>query len=200
VARREELVADFLKVDVEGAALEVLVGAEETLRETLALEVEAELNPVFSGEALFPAVDSHLRERGWVLQGLRRTSWRRGAHLDPAGSGLGGQIVSVDCLYCNDRLIRRGLSLVPELKLLAILSAYLQMDALLARLDELRRGGDGLTAAEADELQKHLVRVPEPPGPIDERALATLDSAARRAAVDELQPGNATVWEDPHFF
>jgi hypothetical protein len=70
----------------------------------------------------------------------------------------------------------------------------------LARLDELRRGGDGLTAAEADELQKHLVRVPEPPGPIDERALATLDSAARRAAVDELQPGNATVWEDPHFF
>ena len=67
------------------------------------LEVEAELNPLFTDEALFPEVDSHLRERGWVLQGLRRTSWRRGARLEPSASGLGGQIVSVDALFRTTR-------------------------------------------------------------------------------------------------
>jgi FkbM family methyltransferase len=199
VAQREAMVADCLKVDVEGAALDVLIGAEGTLREILVLEVEAELNPVFTGEALFPAVDSHLRTRGWVLQGLRRTSWRRGARLDPSASGLGGQIVSVDALYCNEQLIRDGLSLVRELKLLAILSAYLQIDAVLARLDGVRAKA-GLTPAEADELQRLLVPPPGPVRSIEEGALAELDSAARRGLVDAMQPGNATVWEDPHFF
>jgi FkbM family methyltransferase len=200
VASREGLVADFLKVDVEGAALDVLVGAEATLRETLALEVEAELNPVFTGEALFPAVDSHLRERGWVLQGLRRTSWRRGARLDPAASGLGGQIVSVDALYCNDDLINRGIPLAQELKLLLILSAYDQMDAVLARLDELRRAGDDVSTEEIDELQRFLVPPSGEPQRMERPAMAELDSARRRALADQLQPGNATVWEDPHFF
>lgn len=178
IASREELSADCLKVDVEGAALDVLIGAEDTVRQTLVLEVEAELNPLFEGEALFPAVDWHLRQRGWALHGLRRTSWRRGP-LDPSASGLGGQIVSVDALYSNGALIDGGLSLTQELKLLATLSAYEQLDTVLARLADLRRAGDRLTAAEIDELRDLLV----PP-----------------SAPDQLQPGNATVWEDQHFF
>jgi FkbM family methyltransferase len=200
VARREGLVADCLKVDVEGAALDVLFGAESTLRETLVLEIEAELNPLFDGEALFPEVDSHLRGRGWVLEGLRRTSWRRGERLDRSASGLGGQIVSVDALYRNEAPIKRGLDLTRELKLLVILSAYEQMDAVLTRLAELRQSPDGLTTDEVDELQRLLVPPLALSERFDETGLASLDSTGRRALADSLQPGDATVWEDPHFF
>ena len=72
----------MLKLDVEGAELDVLRGGEGVLAEALVLEVEVELNPLFAGQPLFADVDAHLRERGWALQGLRRTSWRRGPGLD----------------------------------------------------------------------------------------------------------------------
>ena len=200
VARREGLVADCLKVDVEGAALDVLEGADATLTETLVLEVEAELNRVFDGEALFPAVDSFLRERGWMLQGLRRTSWRRGERRDRSESGLGGQIVSIDALYSNDALFKRGVDLARELKLLVILSAYQQMDAVLGRLDDLRSRPGYLTSDDLDELRSLLAPPRDSSARIDETSLAGLDSGERRALADSLQPGDATAWEDPHFF
>lgn len=200
VARREGVAADCLKVDVEGAALDVLIGAEATLRDTLVLEIEAELNPLFTGEALFPEVDSHLRDRGWVLQGIRRTSWRRGARLDASAAGLGGQIVAVDALYWNGALIDAGLSLTQELKFLVMLSAYLQVDAVLARLADSGPLADGLTGTEFDELRRLLVPPASTIRRLGRRALARLGSARRRAFADRLQPGDATVWEDPHFF
>jgi FkbM family methyltransferase len=200
VARREGVVADCLKVDVEGTALDVLIGAEATLRDTLVLEVEAELNPLFEDEALFPEVDSHLRERGWVLQGLRRTSWRRGARLDASTAGFGGQIVAVDALYWNGALIEGGLSVNQELKFLVMLSAYLQADALLARIADSGPLADGLTGAELEELKRFLNPPASRIARVGRRAFARLDSARRRALADRLQPGDATVWEDPHFF
>jgi FkbM family methyltransferase len=200
LAPREGITADCLKVDVEGAALDVLLGATSTLQDTLVLEVEAELNPFFEGEALFPEVDSHLRECGWMLLGLRRTSWRRGTRRDPAASGLGGQIVAVDALYWNDSLIRRGLSLRRELKLLVCLAAYLQMDAVLARLDGSPPPLSELSAAEAAELQDLLVPSQARLRRLAHRLFARYSSAQRRAFADRLQTGDATVWEDPHFF
>jgi FkbM family methyltransferase len=199
-ARSEALHADCLKVDVEGAALDVLIGGESTLREALILEVEAELNTLFTGEALFPEVDSHLRERGWVLQGLRRTSWRRGVRRDRAVAGLGGQIVSVDALYSNADLIERGLSLARELKLLVILSAYQQLDAVLAHLADSPALADELRADELAELERTLVSRPRALERIARRAFARLSSARRRAIADRLHPGDGAAWEDPHFF
>jgi FkbM family methyltransferase len=200
VARRQGLLVDCLKVDVEGAALDVLVGAEKSLQGTLVLEVEAELNPLFTDEALFPEVDSHLRERGWVLQGLRRTSWRRGARLEPSASGFGGQIVSVDALYSNDALIGQGVPLVRELKVLVILSAYLQSDAVLARLRTARRIADELSTAEIDELRRLLAPRTSALSRLARTAIRRAGSAGRRALADRLQPGDATAWEDPYFF
>ena len=200
VARREGMAVDCLKIDVEGAALDVLVGGERALREALVLEVEAEMNPLFEGEALFPQVDSHLRERGWVLHGLRRTSWRLGERLESAASGLGGQIVSVDALYRNDALLRQGLSLNRELKLLVILSAYLQADAVLDRLRSSQRLAEQLDAGELDELERLLAPPPGRMKRLARRALGRWGSARRRALADRLQGGTEGVWEDPHFF
>jgi FkbM family methyltransferase len=200
VARREDLVIDCLKIDVEGAALEVLQGTEQSLQDVLVLELEAEMNPLFEGEALFSEVDSHLRERGWVLQGLRRTSWRRGDRLEQSASGLGGQIVAVDVLYFNDALIAQGLSLARKLKLLTALSAYLQVDALLARLRSSNSIAGELSSTEIAELERVLAPRAGPVVRLVRRVLGRLDSARRRALADRVQPGDAGVWEDPHFF
>jgi hypothetical protein len=37
-------------------------------------------------------------------------------------------------------------------------------------------------------------------GRLVRRAFAGLGSARRRALADRLQQGDATTWEDPHFF
>jgi FkbM family methyltransferase len=197
---QEGLNADCLKIDVEGAELDVLVGGESTLRETLVLEVEVELNPVFADQPLFADVDRHLRERGWELLGLRRNSWRRSNELDPAATGNGGQIVSADALYWNGEAVSNELGPHMELKLLIILAAYLQADLIMARLRTSNALTSELSADDLAELETVLVPRPGPMRRLARRALRRLDAEHRRALADALQQGDATVWHDPHFF
>lgn len=199
VCRQERLAGDYLKLDVEGAELDVLLGADTTLREMLVLEVEVELNPLFLDQPLFADVDRHLRERGWVLLGLRRNSWRRG-WLDRRTTGDGGQIVQADALYFNRELVNDELALHRELKLLVMLAAYLQSDAVLERLRSSRTLMNQLSAAELGELETVLVPRPGLIRRFARRALRHLDAERRRALADALQQGDAPVWHDPHFF
>jgi FkbM family methyltransferase len=62
---------DILKVDVQGAELDVLRGGESTLATTRMLELEVEFQPLYVGQPLFGDVDSFLREHGFVLWRLR---------------------------------------------------------------------------------------------------------------------------------
>ncbi len=64
---------DFLKLDVQGAELDVLMGGENSLKNVRALEIEVEFNPLYLGQPLFGDVDRFMREKGFVL-------WRLG-HL-----------------------------------------------------------------------------------------------------------------------
>jgi FkbM family methyltransferase len=64
---------DFLKVDVEGAELEVLRGSEAILKKTaLGIRTEVSFAPRHVGAALFGDVDSFLRQRGYTLFVLNR--------------------------------------------------------------------------------------------------------------------------------
>jgi FkbM family methyltransferase len=65
----------FLKLDLQGAELDALRGAEETLTATRAVELELSAVPLYEGQALLPDVLSLLYSRGFELIGLE-TSFR----------------------------------------------------------------------------------------------------------------------------
>lgn len=200
VRRQESLDVDCLKIDVEGAELDVIVGGDRAIGESLVLEVEVELNPIFRGQPLFADVDRHLRERGWAVLGLRRNSWRRGDRFGRGASGDGGQIVSADALYWNREAVEGELSLARELKLLVILAAYRQSDLVQDRLANSSALASRLSAAEIDELGSFLVPRPGLARRLAGSALRRFDGERRRAIADSMQRGDASVWHDPHYF
>jgi FkbM family methyltransferase len=75
---------DAIKLDVQGAELDVLRGATSTLTEVQLLEIEVEFNPIYKSQPLFGDVDAFLRDQGfmlWTLDNLVHYS---------AGDGAGG--------------------------------------------------------------------------------------------------------------
>lgn len=59
--------AHMIKLDVQGAELEVLQGAKSTLRNTLVLESEVEFVPLYRDQPLFGDIQCYLREKGFLL-------------------------------------------------------------------------------------------------------------------------------------
>ena len=200
VCRTEDIWPDYLKIDVEGAELQVLEGGERASGETLVLELEVEFAPLRAGQPLFANVDAHLRGRGWCLLGLRRVHWRRSAGLDPRATGYGGQLIQADALYYNAPLLNEGLSQTRALKLVLILSAYRQVDLALGLLRAPGGALGGLSASERTEVELLVLTRPTLLARLARRVSRRLDAERRRALVDALQPGDATIWHDPHFF
>lgn len=62
----------FLKLDVQGAELDVLRGAERLLRDVLVIHSEVEFYPIYQGQPLFDSIFRFLRDRGFELFDLPR--------------------------------------------------------------------------------------------------------------------------------
>jgi FkbM family methyltransferase len=60
----------LLKVDVQGAELDVLEGAKATLARTTAVLVEVPFLSHYEGDATFPELHEHMRGAGFALAGL----------------------------------------------------------------------------------------------------------------------------------
>ena len=72
---------DFVKLDIQGAELDVLRSSPRALESVRALEVEVEFQPLYRDQPLFADVDAYLREQGFVLWRLRELR-----HLAVAGA------------------------------------------------------------------------------------------------------------------
>jgi FkbM family methyltransferase len=177
---------DVLKLDIQGGELDVLMGADSALSTTLLVESEVEFNPLYKNQPLFGDVDRFLRDKGWLLLGVRRAYWRR--HHAPVADG--GTLVHGDALWINESLLERG-DRETRLKAIAALASYREFDyvaALAASIEE-------------PKLAERLA----PPVPLWARAARTvMGRIARhrqwRAWLDLCCPPSVTDWHDPDDF
>jgi FkbM family methyltransferase len=106
---------DALKVDVQGAELDVLRGAEHSLNTVRVVETEVEFQQLYEGQPLFCDVDRFLRERRFCLWRLREIHH---CGLSRAGRGelvfgvgdhvertrLGGGVAWANAVFVRDEL------------------------------------------------------------------------------------------------
>jgi FkbM family methyltransferase len=111
---------DVLKVDTQGTELSILQGAGDLLDTVTAVELEVEFLHQYQDQPLFADVDIFMRSKGFMLRGLRRSTWRQKADYAHA---FGGQLMHGDALYLRH-------SLLDSEKGHIILAAYRQYDLL----------------------------------------------------------------------
>jgi len=100
-----DLKPDFLKIDAEGAELDILLGSHETLKYLIGLEVEVCFFQQRIKQPVFSDIDTFLRSQGFNLYNMRLLRYPRkpvvkgNYHL---GNISKGQIISAHCVYFRD--------------------------------------------------------------------------------------------------
>jgi FkbM family methyltransferase len=163
---------DMLKIDTQGTELAILRGAGKLLEHVRGVELEVEFVPQYEGQPLFADVDDFMREQGFMLRGLRRTSWRN--HAGHAHA-FGAQLIHGDALY-----LRHDLLDCPQGHM--ILAAYRQYD-LLSRFNA-----------------THLIPRRSATTRFASWLLGRWSNRELRRAVDRWRPPTASDWHDPDFF
>jgi len=64
--------ADYLKIDVQGAEVDVFNGAENSLADIMIIHTEVEFVPLYIGQPLFAEVDQALRKHGFLFHKFYR--------------------------------------------------------------------------------------------------------------------------------
>jgi FkbM family methyltransferase len=94
---------DFLQMDVQGAELQVLEGADQILKTVLGMQIEVEFSPLYLGQPLFADVDTYLRARDFSLFDLYRARCRR-RQTPLVSTAHPGQLLWGDAFYLCDLL------------------------------------------------------------------------------------------------
>jgi len=98
--RQEIKDIDFLELDTQGAELDILLGAEEYIRNALGVKVEVEFAEMYKSQPMFADIDAYLRRRGFTLFDLERYHLRRNSC--PPDIQSREQIVWGQALYLRD--------------------------------------------------------------------------------------------------
>jgi FkbM family methyltransferase len=134
---------DFVKIDVQGAEYEVLTGGCQTFSVATGINLEAQLTPLYSDQALFPAIHDRMSSMGFHL-----------INLEPRDSIYDGEVVEVECGYI------RQLSPEPTITELLnhLLFACLYDNIAYAQL-LLRQGGPAAFGHDAASRIAHAARL-----------------------------------------
>ncbi len=79
---------DLVKIDVQGAELDVLRGGERLLEHAVGITLEVQLHELYRGQALFPDVHRWMLERGFRL-----------IHLKEESSFYNGEVIEANLVY-----------------------------------------------------------------------------------------------------
>jgi len=90
----EDLRVDFLKIDVQGYELPILIGAKDKLEECLGLELEVYFRPFYENQPLFADIDLYLRNCGFELMDIKNLK-----HFARDGYYGAGELIFGDAVY-----------------------------------------------------------------------------------------------------
>jgi hypothetical protein len=95
---------DFIKLDTEGSELDILKGAEKTLKNSvLGISVEVEFIKMYIDQPLFSDIDQYLRSLNFELYDLDLNRKTRSSLSPYSSSNVGiGQLVQGQALYLRD--------------------------------------------------------------------------------------------------
>ncbi len=139
VLSREKIeLPDHIKVDVQGAEMDVFAGAPRCLENALAVRTEVSFFPLYDGQPLFADIDSHLRGQGFVLMGFPEMhDWRRRTKVKWPRLASGavpysrGQVIHADALYMRmpeDLPEETAAQRIRKLRLAVIAACYQHID------------------------------------------------------------------------
>lgn len=130
---------DLLKMDTQGAELEILQSGKDLLSDAVAIVAELRLYRLYQGEPMVGEVDSYLRDQGFMLHkvlpgAVLRLGSTRSHRLRPAMSR--NQMVDADYIYIRD-IAQPDLMNSGQLARLALLadSTFGSIDLVLRCLD-----------------------------------------------------------------
>jgi FkbM family methyltransferase len=176
---------DFVKIDIEGADLDALLGGEHALANALGVQVEAAFVERNVGAPLFADLDQYVRKNGFILFQLIREHWlRRNAIWGVASRP---QLIWADVVYFRDsagfaeRLAAAGDREALLVKFVALLLVYGHFDYAAHVVAGAVR--DGLCPSPLGQaLEETIAASVAPRGFVPRAALATLLAAGIRLA------------------
>lgn len=150
---------DFIKMDIQGAELEVLLGGSETLRDVLMVVCEVEFVPIYKNQPLFGDVDALLRSQGFSFHKFLGLAGRTARPLVFNNNpNLPVQHLWADAVFIRDPFQLDSLSPEQLQKLATLLDLYASQDLAQVLLNVCdQRMGTTLGAAYLNSL------LPAPP-------------------------------------
>lgn len=142
---------DFLKLDVQGAELDVLKGGVKTLEDTMIVLSEVEFVELYEEQPLFGDISSFMRDHGFMFHAIVGGAYRAFKpmiiHNDP-NQGL-KQMLWADVLFFRDPRLFRDYSTEKLLKFAIVMHELMESyDVVLTVLNIIdEREGSSLSAA-----------------------------------------------------